>query len=258
VARRSIESRKRQYGLAVDMINVPEAFALGTTFDDFAVGPELDHTLVITHSSVKYAGVNELFDRFGFHGCRCLVLPKVATPFAGQIADQLEAEFFVGQRVHKAVASESPFVLASMLEYDLTSEVKLNDRVDIPTRAGAGHRVIGAESSPTQVETLFVSINMLEREVRMLGVEPDCEPEPLEPDGFDPEEPEELLDPLEPLVPLEPEDPLCPDHPHPMHDFGIELSRPILTDRRVTQSKQIDIGTVVSDVTDFPTCQDRK
>jgi hypothetical protein len=58
-----------------------------------------------------------------------------------------------------------------MLEDDLTSEVKLDDRVDVPTRAGAWHRVIGTKSSPPKVETLFVSIDVLEREVRMLCVE---------------------------------------------------------------------------------------
>jgi hypothetical protein len=58
-----------------------------------------------------------------------------------------------------------------MLEDDLTSEVKLHDGVNIPTGTGAGHRIIGTESSPTQVETLFVSIDVLEREVRVLGIE---------------------------------------------------------------------------------------
>jgi hypothetical protein len=83
----------------------------------------------------------------------------------------LEAEFFVSQGVHKSVSSESPFVLAAMLEYDLASEVELHDGVDVPTRAGAGHRVIGPESSPSQVEAFLVSINVLEREVRVLGIE---------------------------------------------------------------------------------------
>ena len=57
VARWSIESRKRQHGLAVNVVDVPEAFALGGPFDHFAIGPELDHTLVITHPSVENASV---------------------------------------------------------------------------------------------------------------------------------------------------------------------------------------------------------
>jgi hypothetical protein len=106
-----------------------------------------------------------LLDGFGFHGGWILVLPKGATPFASQIADELEAEFFVRQGVHESIPSESPFVLAAMLEDDLTSEVELHDGVDIPPRASAWHRVIGTKSSPTKVETLFVSIDVLECEV---------------------------------------------------------------------------------------------
>jgi hypothetical protein len=58
-----------------------------------------------------------------------------------------------------------------MLKDDLTSEVELNNGVDIPPRASAGHRVIGTKSSPTQVEAFFVTINVLEGEVRVLGIE---------------------------------------------------------------------------------------
>jgi hypothetical protein len=96
VARWSIESGKRQYRFAIGMINVPEMFALGCSLDDFAVWAKLDYSLVVTHTTVEYSGIDELLDRFGFHSSRCLVLPKCATPFAGQIADELEAEFFVG------------------------------------------------------------------------------------------------------------------------------------------------------------------
>lgn len=55
-----------------------------------------------------------------------------------------------------------------MLENDLTSEVELHDRVDIPPRAGAGHRVIGTQSSPAQMEAFFVTIDVLEREIGVL------------------------------------------------------------------------------------------
>jgi hypothetical protein len=58
-----------------------------------------------------------------------------------------------------------------MLKDDLTSEVKLHDGVNIPPRASAWHRVIGPKASPSQVKALLVAIDMLEREVRMLGVE---------------------------------------------------------------------------------------
>jgi hypothetical protein len=147
------------------VINVPKAFTLGSPFDDFTVGTELDHTLVVSNPSVQNPLVDQLLDGLGFHGRWILVLPKGATPFASQIADELEAEFFIGQGVHEPIPPKSPFVLASMLEDDLTSEVELHDGVDIPPRASAWHRVIGTKSSPTKVETLFVSIDVLECEV---------------------------------------------------------------------------------------------
>jgi hypothetical protein len=153
------------------VIYVPKAFTLGSPFDDFAVGTEFDHTLVVSNPSVQNPLVDQLLDGLGFHGGWILVLPKGATPFASQIADELEAEFFVGQGVYESIPSESPFVLAPMLEDDLTSEVELNDGVNIPTRASAWHRVIGTKSPPTKVETLFVTIDVLEREVRVLGIE---------------------------------------------------------------------------------------
>jgi hypothetical protein len=58
-----------------------------------------------------------------------------------------------------------------MLEHDLTTEVELHDGVDVPTRAGAGHRVLRTQASPSEVETLLVTVDVLEREIRMLGVE---------------------------------------------------------------------------------------
>ena len=171
MACRSIHSSNRQHWFVIDMVNVPLSFALGSAFDHFAVRAELDHTLVIADPTVENPCVDQLLDGFGFHGGWLLVGPKGSTPFAGQIADKLEAEFFIGQRVNESVSSESPFVLATMLEDDLASKIELDDGVNVPSRAGTGHRIVRPQSSPTKMEALFVPVDVLEREVRMLGVE---------------------------------------------------------------------------------------
>ncbi len=46
-------------------------------------------------------------------------------------------------------------VLAAVLEDDLAAEVELHDGVDVPPRAGIGHRVLGVEFAPPQVEALL-------------------------------------------------------------------------------------------------------
>src|SRR5690606_32810640 len=87
-----------------------------------------------------------------------------------------ETQFFVGQRLVEAVASETPFVLAAVLKDDLPAVVELDDRVLVPAGTGTGHRVLGAEFAPCQVEALLVAVDVLEREVAVLGV-PQSQPQ---------------------------------------------------------------------------------
>lgn len=152
------------------VVDRPATFALVSAFANQVIGVERNLSLVIPDPSVSEPAPGERVDRPLLSRRRRRVVPQHAVPLGLAVGDQVEADLLVSQRVVEPIAGELPFVLAAMLKDDVAPMVVLDDRVDVPLRAGSLHGVLGPQLSPAQVEAFLVAINMLGDEVRVLGV----------------------------------------------------------------------------------------